>query len=150
MFERMTHNSRVAFVLSQEEARRAGRRRISSQDLLMGLLHSEETTAPPALLGHLQDEGVEAEALLVALRDRRGTPARRQYPGHLPTDRGVRGVVEGALRAAIARGHHHIEPAHFLVALIQRQPGEARWLERRGCSEAVVDRVLSRLEDPGP
>jgi len=139
-----------------EEARRRGDRRIGTEHLLLGLLHSEGSPAAVALGASLGDVRAEADALDVVALSAVGVEVEslvpvlsvksaRRLP---PLTSGARAVLKGALDTAKPRRRGHLSSTHFLLALLAlRAPDPAAaLLDAIGVDRAAL---IMRLSSPG-
>ncbi len=112
MFERFTDRSRRVLVLAQEEARLLGHPYIGPEHILLGLVAEGGGVAARALSA----AGIELEPAREAVRrltDATGT--RTSAPPFTPQ---AKKVLEGSLRALLARGGSNIGTEHLLFGLL--------------------------------
>lgn len=113
MFERYTDRSRRAIALAQDEARRLGHTVLDVDHLLLGLAAEGEGAAAQAL-GQAR-EGLGAVCVRAALL--RGRPQGRAHAGHVPFARGVKRVIDQALRESLKLGHNYTGTEHLLLGV---------------------------------
>jgi len=162
VFERFEPTARQAFIDARDEARRAGRDRIGSEHVLLGLL-AEPGAAADALIAagldleslrarlprgsHQAPAGLDAEGLASVGIDldavRRATDAafgpgaldRAAVPGasRLPIADDARAGLARAVRQAQQLGQRQISSGHMLLGLIdQRRNGALTLLTQSG------------------
>jgi ATP-dependent Clp protease ATP-binding subunit ClpA len=111
---------------------------------------------PPGRLGPadaeaLQTVGIDLEAIRRRVEETFGAGAlervTRRRRGHLPFDKSAKGVLEGAVREAVALGDRQIGPEHLLLGLVRRSDASAVAILRAlGAGREVVRvRVLAEL-----
>ena len=109
MFERFTERARMVIVFAQEEARTLRHNYIGSEHLLLGVAREEGAGA-----GALAKLGVEYDDLRRLVVPVDAPPAS----GQIPFTRRGKGVLERALREALALGHDYIGTEHLLLGTI--------------------------------
>lgn len=168
MFERFEPTARQAFLDARDEARRAGRDRVGSEHVLLGLL-AEPGTAADALTAagldlesmrvrlprgsHEAPAGLDAEGLATLGIDldavRRATDAafgpgaldRAVVPGQsrLPIADDAKAGLAQAVRQAQQLGQREISSGHMLLGLIdQRRNGALTLLTQAGVDIAAL------------
>lgn len=168
MFERFEPTARQAFVDARDEARRAGRDRIGSEHVLLGLL-AEPGAAADALTAagldleslrarvprgsHEAPAGLDADGLAILGIDldavRRATDAafgpgaldRAAVPGlsRLPVADDAKAGLVQAVRQAQQLGQRQISSGHMLLGIIdQRRSGALTLLTQAGVDIAAL------------
>ncbi len=112
MFERFTDRSRRVLVLAQEEARLLAHSYIGPEHILLGLVAEGGGVAARALAS----AGIELEPAREAVRRlTHATGMRTSAPPFTPQ---AKKVLEGSLRALLARGGSNIGTEHVLLGLL--------------------------------
>jgi ATP-dependent Clp protease ATP-binding subunit ClpA len=143
----------VVITAGLEEARRRGDRRMGTQHLLLGLLHTPDSPAAQALgidldtaraaLDTLDDQALTAIGLIVERQ--RAEPVQRKHPpvtlSALTSN--ARAVVKQAVEATTAKTRH-TAPEHLLRALLDREHPDpvAQLLAQLGIDRAAARRVI--------
>lgn len=168
MFERLRKKDPFWTVIhgAKDEAWRRGRRRIGTDDLLLGLLHlpemarllDVELAAARGAREALDQEALAALGLDLRTDEPLPPPAPTgKRPGRLDTSltSGSRSAITAALTATTARTRH-LAPEHLVLALLDRRPSDPaaqlitklgwdRYAMRARVEEALLDRhVLER------
>jgi ATP-dependent Clp protease ATP-binding subunit ClpA len=147
MFERFAAGARTAVTSALEEAQLRGDRRIGTEHLLLGVLHTPDSAAVRSLgigletartaLGTLDRTALAAIGVGVQGVERAPIPASRK---RTPFTSGARSVLTRALTEVRRAGHRRIAPEHLLLALLAcEQPDPAAELmEELGIDRAAV------------
>lgn len=127
MFERFARHARDAVFIAIEEASRRGDRKVSTDHLLIGILHD------PAIAQEL-GAGPEAAQRAADWLDRRALAALGVNPDafgplepaagapRLPFTPGAKAVLKRTLTHTTAEKARRIETRHLLRALLERRP----------------------------
>ncbi|GAA0917826.1 Clp protease N-terminal domain-containing protein [Streptomyces thermoalcalitolerans] len=91
--------------------------------------------------------GIDVAEIVARVEDAYGIGAlsgsrRGRRVGHVPFEKGAKGVLQGALRIALARRERHIGDEHILLALVSRPGVPAEVLAGHGMTYESVSRVL--------
>ncbi|HEX6683710.1 MAG TPA: ATP-dependent Clp protease ATP-binding subunit [Candidatus Limnocylindrales bacterium] len=119
MFERFTDRSRRVVVLAQEEARLLNHNYISTEHILLGLLHEGEGIAAIAL----QNLGISLQGVRDQVEEIIGIG--NEAAGHMPFTPRAKKVLELSLREALQLGHNYIGTEHILLGLLREVDGVA-------------------------
>jgi ATP-dependent Clp protease ATP-binding subunit ClpA len=143
MFERFTHDSRLALARAHEVARRLGAEQVEPEHLLVALASGHGDPAARAIAeAGLDADDVEhaIERDLVAALEVVGVPAsvvestpvlpRADMPAF---SQPLKDALERALREAVKRGERRLGTEHLLLGLLDPAP-------------VAIRRVLSRLD----
>jgi ATP-dependent Clp protease ATP-binding subunit ClpA len=155
--QRLIKQSPFAVVVTAalEEARRRGDRRLGTQHLLLGLLHTTDSPAAWALgvdldtaraaLDTLDDQALAAIGLIVERQ--RAEPVPRKHPPVTLSalNSNARAVVKQAVNATTARTRY-TAPEHLLRALLDREYPDpvAQLLAQLGVDRTAARRVIER------
>ncbi|MFG2531774.1 Clp protease N-terminal domain-containing protein [Streptomyces sp. NPDC048516] len=147
MFEQFAAGARTAVTHALEEARLRGDRRISTEHLLLGVLHETGSFAVQSLGTDLEAARTALDALdrtaLAAIGiDAQGVewppiPASRK---HTPFTSGARSVLPRALAEVKKAGGRRITSEHLLLAILdcERPDPAAELMEQLGIDRAAV------------
>ena len=160
MFERFTHEARIAVVGAQEVARARGARQITSTHLLVALLSPGAATtdavnesggdvkALTRTAEHGELDGQALSAVGVDLEQVRATTEEVFGPGaldrvarpprHLPFDREAKKALKLALREAIRLQERTITSRHVLLGLTRADCSARGALVRAGADVAAL------------
>jgi hypothetical protein len=116
VFERFTDRARRVMVLAQEEARRRSHGEISSEHLLLAVVHDGDGGA----VEMLAKLGISPDAVRAQVSA--GLPADGAAPadGAPPFAASAKKVLEGALRETLRLDGHEIGPEHLLVGVARQ------------------------------
>jgi Clp amino terminal domain, pathogenicity island component len=141
MFERFTDRARRVVVSAQEEARLLNHDYISTEHILLGLVHDEDAVAAKALV----ELGIPLEAVRGQVVERIGQGSGSST-GHIPFTPRAKKVLELSLREALQLGHNYIGTEHILLGLIREGEGvAAHVLVELGASQDRVRQQVIRL-----
>lgn len=157
MAQRLIKQNPFAVVVTAalEEARRRGDRRMGTQHLLLGLLHTPDSLAAQTLgidldtaraaLDTLDDEALAAIGLIVERQ--RMEPVQRKHPPVTMSalTSNSRAVLKQAVNATTARTRH-TAPEHLLRALLDREYPDpvAQLLAHLGVDRVAARQVIDR------
>ncbi|QHT56513.1 hypothetical protein GXP71_10800 [Cellulomonas sp. H30R-01] len=171
MFERFTHDARLAVEQAQAVARRLGADHIGSEHVLLGSVAQGDAVArralaragvePAALERAVRAQStdtLDAEALaglgidLDAVREQveatfgegaLDAPAPGGRRGHLPFDADAKKLLEVSLREAVRLKHRRIDTGHLLLAAARLDTaGSGRALRAAGVDRDAVERAV--------
>ncbi|HEY9909247.1 MAG TPA: ATP-dependent Clp protease ATP-binding subunit [Thermosynechococcaceae cyanobacterium] len=144
MFELFTEKAIRAIMLSQEEARRMGHNLVGTEQVLLGVIRENTSTAAQILkeIGVTLD-AARAEAQKITGR---GTGV---IPAELPFTPKVKRIFDQALQEARQLGQNYIAPEHLLLAIAQTSEGVAtRVLLSLGVKpDSLRDRLTEALAE---
>ena len=152
MFEQFAASARAVVTSALEEATRRGDRRISTEHLLLGVLHAPgparaagtEPEAARAALDALDRSALALVGIDVQGVERPPVPASRK---RTPLTSGARAVLARALTETRRAGSRRITPEHLLLALLDcERPDPAADL----ITQLGVDRTATRHRLRGP
>ena len=168
MFERFTHEARIAVVGAQEVARARGTRQITTTHLLVALLSPGAATTDAvnesggdveALTRTAEHGELDGQALSAVGVDLEQVTARTEEvfgpgalaragrsPKHLPFRRESKKALELALREAVRLQERTITARHLLLGLIRAECDGRTALVRAGADLAAL---RTALEQPG-
>jgi hypothetical protein len=112
LFTRFTTGSRGSVVEAQQIARDRHHDHVGPEHVLLAIIARPDSHAVRAL----EHIGVRRDVIEATLEPRM-PPGTAVVSGHMPFDRESKKALEGALRAAMSLGHHHIGTEHLLVAV---------------------------------
>jgi ATP-dependent Clp protease ATP-binding subunit ClpC len=143
MFERFSDRARRVVILAQDEARRFGQREISTEDLLLSVIHESNSVAAAIL----ESLGVDLEIVRQRTEETIGR-GENETSGHIPFALQAKDVLARALRESAILGHDYIGTEHILLGLIDdADSGAAQVLTGLGVTlegtRAQVRRLLS-------
>lgn len=171
MFERFTHDARVAVEQAQTVARRLGSDHVGTEHVLLGAVTPADAVARRALArvgveqadleravrAHLSDT-LDADALaglgidLDAVRDQveatfgpgaLDQPTAGSRRGHIPFDAHAKKLLEVSLREAIRFRHRRIDTGHLLLAAARLDATPAgRALRDLGADRPTVEAAV--------
>jgi len=159
IFNRFTRETRACVEAAVEEARTLGHDSIGDEDLLMGILRTDEGIGAAALssLGvtlegaREESEKMLSDALtsvgisLEQVRREAGEAFEMRVPGnrHIPFSPRAKAALEQALREAVRLRNNRIGTEHVLLGILRNRDGTAaRMLAGMGVSpEALEDRL---------
>jgi ATP-dependent Clp protease ATP-binding subunit ClpC len=124
VFERFTERARQVIVVAQDEARESLAPTISSEHILLGLLHETSTDTLAMLV--LEGLGITYESvrdMIPALSEQ--VDLDEPIRGHLSMSVRAKKVLELALREALSLGHNYIGTEHILLGLVRDWEGVA-------------------------
>jgi ATP-dependent Clp protease ATP-binding subunit ClpC len=113
MFELFTDRARRVVVLSQEEARMAGHDSVTTEHVLLGLIHEGDGVAARVL----ESLGIGLEAAREQVQDAIGR-GEHSMTGRIPFTPQASEVLKVALAESRALGHQHIGTEHILLGLV--------------------------------
>jgi ATP-dependent Clp protease ATP-binding subunit ClpC len=160
MFTRFTDKSRGSVEAAFEEARMLGHDSLGDEDLLLGILRTDEGIAVDALtsLGvTLEDARGESEAMLSGALASIGISfeqVRREagevFDMRVPDDRRIpfspmaKKALVGARKQMRRLGDNHLGTEHVLLGILENEDGTAvRMLSRLGIApEMLEDRIF--------
>lgn len=150
MFERFAREAKDVVRQAERRAASAGDGAVDAEHLLLALADTPGTSGGRALEAAGVDSTLLAEAIArdeAALLQAVGVSAAPR-PGRPFTGRRLRftpasrRALEGALRAAVARGDRRIETRHVLLGLVEPPVGRVgQVLEHAGTDAAAVRRA---------
>jgi hypothetical protein len=148
--DRFTERARHAVVLAGKEALAAGREKVGSVDVVLGLIGVPEALAARAI----EAQGVALDAIRAAARTTAATgtgPAKDDIP--LGPD--AKKLLELSVREALRLGHNYVGTEHMLLAVFRdKDSAGARLLTEHGVSrkraEAWIIRQLDQLRRRRP
>ncbi|MGK7913087.1 MAG: ATP-dependent Clp protease ATP-binding subunit [Synechococcus sp.] len=113
MFERFTKSAIAAIVAAQEEARRQGQGFVGTEQLLLGVLSSDDSKASKAL----EEAGI---TLAIARQKIEETLGRGDAfsPAEIPITPKAKEALEEALHQARQMGQPHVSVEHVLLGLL--------------------------------
>lgn len=113
MFERFSDRARRAVVLAQDEARRLGQPEISTEDLLLSVIHDSNSAAATTL----ESLGVDLDTVRQRAEESIG-PREDEISGHIPFASQAKDVLARALRESGTLGHNYVGTEHILLGLM--------------------------------
>ena len=162
IFNRFAKEARVCSRYAEDEARALGHDSIGDEDLLLGILHAEDSVAAAVLsssgltleLAREESEQMLSEALSsigISLEDIRqevgeafdmGIPNGRRIP-FSPL---AKKALEQSLAEAVRLNDNYIGTAHMLLGILRNDYGTAvRMLSRMGVSTEALEERLYEL-----
>ena len=121
MFQRFTDRARQAVIAAQEEARGLNHDFMSTEHILLGLVHEDVGGVGVKTLESLGIGRQEVRQRVEEVTDRgTHTPSAR-----IPFTPGAKKVLELALQEAVALGHRYIGTEHILLGLLRQGDGVA-------------------------
>ncbi|WP_424211825.1 Clp protease N-terminal domain-containing protein [Streptomyces sp. BI20] len=166
MFERFTRTAREAVTGAVAKAEAAHAPEVTEEHLLLSLLDlgalEALTVDEPALHAALEasrrtgmtradrealaDLGIDVDAIVARVEHTHGPGALAAHPPtrtrtrlHLPMSTGAKKVLEGSLRAALARRDRHIGPEHLLLSLTTHPNPATDALESQGITTTTIE-----------
>jgi len=120
MFERFTDRARRVVVLAQEEARMLSHNYVSTDHILLGLVHEGHGVAAKAL----ESLGISPDTVRQQVQEITGH-GQHAPSGHIPFTPQAKKVLELSLSESKALGHNYIGTEHILLGLIREGDGVA-------------------------
>ena len=151
MFERFTDRARRVVVLSQEEARIAGHDSVTTEHVLLGLIHEGDGVAARVL----ESLGLGLETTRQQVQDAIGR-GEHSPTGRIPFTPQAREVLKLALEESRALGHHYIGTEHILLGLVAASDSiaarvlAALGVDRTGTRERVIEVLAEHQRTHGP
>jgi ATP-dependent Clp protease ATP-binding subunit ClpC len=159
IFNRFAREARRSVEAALQEARMLGHDSLGDEDLLLGILRTDEGIAAEALcsLGvTLEDARGESEAMFsgalasigISLEDvqrEAGDAFDLRIPDkrRIPFAPGAKKVLERALRKSTGLGDKYLGTEHILLAILENEDGTAvRILARLGVTPEVLEERL--------
>jgi ATP-dependent Clp protease ATP-binding subunit ClpC len=160
MFSRFTDMSRRSVDAAFEEARMLGHDSLGDEDLLLGILRTDEGIGVDALTSFgvtLEDARGESEAMLSGALasigisfDQVRREAGEVFDMRVPDDRRIpfspmaKKALVGARKQMRTLGDNHLGTEHVLLAILENEDGTAvRMLSRLGIApEMLEDRIF--------
>ncbi|RKN50250.1 Clp protease N-terminal domain-containing protein [Micromonospora endolithica] len=152
MFEQFSAGSQALLSTALIEVGRRGDRRVSTEHLLLGLLHDTGSPATRALGITLESaraalEALDSEALAALQLNVTGVHRTPLPPAssHAPWTSAARAALKRTAAIARTGRSHSLEPQHLLLALLEtpRPDPVAELLDRLGVDRAAVRAALS-------
>jgi len=120
MFETFTDRAQRVVVLAQEEARMLGHNYISTEHILVALIHEGEGVAAKAL----ESLGISLDAVRQQVEEIIGQ-GQQAPSGQIPFTPRAKNVLKLSKREATKLGHNYIGTEHILLGLIREGEGVA-------------------------
>ncbi len=167
IFNRFTRGARSCVESAVEEARSLGHDSVGDEDLLLGVLESDDGNAAEALLSlgvTLEAAREEANRLfadalasvgisLDEIRQQAGEAFEMRSPasGRLPFSPSAKKALENALREALRLRDNKITAEHVLLGTLRNENGQAvRLLAGMGVPAREVEERLDQLRSRSP
>jgi ATP-dependent Clp protease ATP-binding subunit ClpC len=151
VFELFTDRARRVVVLSQEQARMAGHDSVTTEHVLLGLIHEGDGVAARVL----ESLGLGLETTRQQVQDAIGR-GEHYATGRIPFTPQAREVLTLALEESRALGHRYIGTEHILLGLVAATDSmaarllAARGTDLTGTRERVIQVLAEHLRTPGP
>ena len=139
MFEKFTDKARRVVTLSQEEARKSGRKFVGTEHLLLALVKEDDSVAGRAL----KSLDVTYDECIATLKIIPEDGSQDGASGHIPFTPRAKHVLEVAYREMMKEGSSYIATEHLLLGLVAESDCQAmKVLSSMGVSaDAIVNEV---------